>query len=151
MYIVESTMKYSTMTYIFIVRTTFSKKVDAMIYTQYCLLSIPVIKTKYYYSLYLGIGSTYYYKITMINETLQNIVIPTTDIFAVQSPKKASILILKTTFFAFPFIMKCLVEYNSKLEIENRHSKTAMPFLKLHFSIMHASFSIGKIQRYLVT
>ena len=33
MYIVECTMKYSTMNYIFIVRTTFSKKVDAMIYT----------------------------------------------------------------------------------------------------------------------
>ena len=83
MYIVECTMKYRTMNYIFIARTTFSKKVDAMIYAQYYLLSIPVIKTKYYYSLYLAIDSTYYYKITMINETLQNIVILTTNIFAV--------------------------------------------------------------------
>ena len=71
------------MNYIFIVRITFKKKVDARIYTKYYLLSIPVIKIQYYYSLYLGIGSTYYEEITMINETRQNIVVLTTHIFAV--------------------------------------------------------------------
>ena len=70
---------------IFIVRITFGKKADSMIYTQYYLLYVPVIKAKYYYSLYLGIGSTQCDQITMINETRQNIVIPTTYIFAVQN------------------------------------------------------------------
>ena len=71
-------------TYIFIVRITFSKKADATIYTRYYLLCIPVIKNSCYHWLYPAIHCTEYDEITMINETRQNIVVLTINIFAVQ-------------------------------------------------------------------
>ena len=74
---------YCRGTYIFIVRITFKKKADATIYTQYYLLYIPVIKISCYHWLYPTIHCTEYDEITMINETRQNIVVLTTNIFAV--------------------------------------------------------------------
>ena len=60
---------YCRGTYIFIVRITFSKRADATIYTQYYLLSIPVMKNSCYHCLYPAIHCNEYDKITMINET----------------------------------------------------------------------------------
>ena len=100
-------------TYIFIIRITVSKKADATIYTQYYLLSMPVIKNSCYQWLYPAIHCKEYDKITMINETRQNIVIPTTDIFAVK--------------FHTIVLISCTGQLNSKEELR-------------FFNWMHASF-----------
>ena len=79
----DTTTEYRIINFILIIRITFSKKVDGTIYPQYYPLSIPVIKNSCYQWLYPAIHCKEYDKITMINETRQNIVVLTTDIFAV--------------------------------------------------------------------
>ena len=94
---------YCRGTYIFIIRITFPKKADTTICVQYNLLSIPVIKSSCYQWLYPAIHCKEYDKITMINETRQNIVVLTINIFAVYYKKQPKIWLTALSLY---FIVK---------------------------------------------